>query len=384
MPRAPIYGFTKEDGEFKIKLLVEDGDDSWALNEAQRIKNDVPDAFAVGVVGRAFSAKHEEKKKFQAGAPLAPGFSIGHINGWPGTLGVLVQSNEEDGLCTGFVSASHVLSLNGEARGDKNDVVIYPAWPDDERMSVHRVGLLRAFNYLAYYQNDDSPYNLYDVALVQLDESIKVSGNQVPDPNRINPEDPAGSKITLQEVKPADMLWEHLGEAVYKVGRTTGFTKGILDVVNIAGQAIDIGDKTYIYNDIAAVKFDETPFSRPGDSGSVVYTADGKALGLIIGGSQEFHLHISLGNLSERCESKFIPWMNEAHLSKRDELKTLLAAKGLKEASVGLGRMNGEFVLIVSTNNGQDGGERSEIPDRFKGIDVIVRTLGSINFERGT
>jgi hypothetical protein len=46
--------------------------------------------------------------------------------------------------------------------------------------------------------------------------------------------------------------------------------------------------KIYVYTDVIAVRrLESSPFSSPGDSGSLVYTEDGLALGLIIGATDE-------------------------------------------------------------------------------------------------
>jgi hypothetical protein len=296
------YGMTREDGRFRLKLLVED-DSNPAFAEAREILETRPEALAIAVCGQAYSkqAKGEERQDFDPRADLVPGLSICHINGWPGTLGAIVEVSEEGRSWTGIVSAAHVLSRNNRALRGENEVVVYP---DDERVMRHRIGLLHDYTYLAHYQDDDDPYNTKDVALVKLDGNRSHLGNLVPDPGN-----PAADKMPLTDVVPADQLWKHLGNPVFKVGRTTGFTEGILDVVNIVGQAIRISDRTFIYNEIAAARpaISSSQFSSPGDSGSVVYAADGSALGLIIGGSSEYTFIAPLETCLQAVEARLLP-----------------------------------------------------------------------------
>jgi hypothetical protein len=73
----------------------------------------------------------------------------------------------------------------------------------------------------------------------------------------------------------------NVGAAVQKVGRTSGYTVGRIIAVNAT---IDVG-----YSGARSARFHGqivmTPLSLPGDSGSLITTLDGVAVGLLSSGS---------------------------------------------------------------------------------------------------
>jgi hypothetical protein len=86
-----------------------------------------------------------------------------------------------------------------------------------------------------------------------------------------------------------DALIERSGEKVYKIGRSTDLTEGILDIVGLQRQVIRLPDnRLYLYTDVITVeRAGRKPFSESGDSGALVYTADGYGIGFIIGGTED-------------------------------------------------------------------------------------------------
>jgi hypothetical protein len=78
-----------------------------------------------------------------------------------------------------------------------------------------------------------------------------------------------------------------VGEVVSKLGRTSGLTDGRVTAVDIDNLVIryDIGNLRFD-NQIEVEGLGPSPFSRPGDSGALVYTKAGReAVGLIFAGS---------------------------------------------------------------------------------------------------
>lgn len=77
-----------------------------------------------------------------------------------------------------------------------------------------------------------------------------------------------------------------LGMVVQKSGRTTGHTMGTVDLLNVA---ITVGygaSRTARFVNQFRVFNPQSPFSAPGDSGSLVTTApDNEAVGLLFAGS---------------------------------------------------------------------------------------------------
>jgi hypothetical protein len=62
-----------------------------------------------------------------------------------------------------------------------------------------------------------------------------------------------------------DESFDRSGNTVYKIGRTTDITSGILDIVGLQRQTIKLPDgHLYVYTDVLTVKGDgQRPFSEP-------------------------------------------------------------------------------------------------------------------------
>lgn len=285
LDRRLSLGLAKE-GEKLVAALLCEKEDSAAQESANELKQNHKGSVVVKVTGKAYSSKPSDVIAMEPLPRLVPGASIGHFKGFPGSIGGFVTFKSKSKTVTGIISASHVLAMNNTAK--KGEAILHPGSPDGPRVLENKIGTLANYTYLVHYQDEDDdsdPLNTEDIALVKPDDPDRVpSTNMVP-----NPKDPT-SRIKLKECFPAERLFEHVGEEVFKQGRTTGFTSGILDVASVMNYPIQLPDgKVYAYKDLAVVKNSGSKqFSQPGDSGSMVYTADGKALGLVVGGSPDY------------------------------------------------------------------------------------------------
>lgn len=220
---------------------------------------------------------------------LEPGHSIGHQNGYAGTLGCLVEVNTHEGIMPGFLSSAHVLSmLNTAVAGDEDygDPIIHPGVPDGPKTAANRVGYLYNYTYLTHYQKrrgSVSSPNDVDVALVVADEH-KVGANYVPHI------DGSSARKRLGDVVPLEGLVDYKEADVYKIGRTTGLTKGSFVGIEVRDSPVKLPDgRVYLYSYLLVIKAQRNhAFSQAGDSGSVVYASDYKPLGLIVGGNDQF------------------------------------------------------------------------------------------------
>jgi len=202
--------------------------------------------------------------------------------------GCVVRSTRRNEDWTGVTSASHVLSINNTA--DEGDIIIAPGHPDGPKSNKARCGSLDRFIYLTHYSQLDRPgvnsICCPDVALVHLDPNTK---HTIPEATWVvDPKSP-GKRLPIKGMLDKDTLVERSGERVYKVGRSTDFTEGTLDIVGLQRQAIQLPDgRLYLYTDIITVeRVGRKSFSQAGDSGALVYTADGYGLGFIIGGTED-------------------------------------------------------------------------------------------------
>ncbi|MBN0039040.1 hypothetical protein JN535_02475 [Cellulosimicrobium cellulans] len=199
--------------------------------------------------------------------PLRPGVSIAHVDVTAGTLGAFVRVAEPpvagaDAASVYALSNWHVLAGSPSAR--VGDVVVQPGPADGGGAPDDRVGTLAALVPL-----EAGVTQTVDAAVALLDDPA------------VDPEYPVG-RITKTAVALG-------GEAVGKSGRTTGVTTGRVTAIELDDVVVGYGDG------LGALRFDDQievestgdgPFSRGGDSGSLVYREDGVALGLLFAGSE--------------------------------------------------------------------------------------------------
>ena len=85
--------------------------------------------------------------------------------------------------------------------------------------------------------------------------------------------------------RPCGVGTPELGEPVFKVGRTTGLTRGVVDRVNVLYSVpYDHGD-CWFEDLFSVVTSNGVDFAAGGDSGSAVLRSDGTVLGLVFAGA---------------------------------------------------------------------------------------------------
>jgi hypothetical protein len=190
--------------------------------------------------------------------PLRPGISIAHADVTAGTLGAFVH---KDGVLHAL-SNYHVLA--GTPQAAVGDLVLQPGPADGGRASRDRVGTLAAR--IDLHPDRDATV---DCAIALLDEQ------------EVDLRYPVG-RITTTAVALG-------GEEVAKIGRTTSVTHGRVTAIEldnvVVGYGEELGEISFD-NQIEVESTGSGPFSRGGDSGSLVYREDGVALGLLFAGSE--------------------------------------------------------------------------------------------------
>ncbi len=139
--------------------------------------------------------------------PLRIGGSIGHVDITAGTLGCFVTKN---GAVDYVLSNNHVLA--NENAGKVGDRIIQPGDFDGGRNPADTIGRLAAFTRLKKLKN------LVDCAIASLDEGTEYYFNDL---ETLGP-------ITGVRTEPLDE-----GDIVFKVGRTTGVTKGRVSAIEV-------------------------------------------------------------------------------------------------------------------------------------------------------
>ena len=211
--------------------------------------------------------------------PLHIGLSVGHGDGDPGTLGAFV-SDDAGNNC--ILSNNHVLALMGKAR--LNDRVYQPGGSDGVGVAGEEIGSLSNYIVIGKNRRDSS-----DAAFAVLDAGIENESNVIPRGYGF----PSEGRM-VREVTPVESLLSllKLNTPVCKIGRTTGFTMGRITAVELDNIAVETSIGTIRFNKLIEISWESNnkPFTKPGDSGSMVFTKDGFfAIGLhFAGGFKKF------------------------------------------------------------------------------------------------
>jgi hypothetical protein len=225
------------------------------------------DVQLIGRIDKRMPATAARAPWYRANArPLTIGSSVGHVGVTAGTLGAFVKR----GGRILMLSNAHVLANENE--GKLGDAVLQRAYDDGGRPPRDRVGTLAAAVRLK-----SRGTNVVDAALAVIAAGIE--------------HDPA---LLRGLVQGRDRRLAGLGEdfldegtTVYKVGRTTGVTKGRVTAFDL--------DNVVVNYDLGNVRFDgqveiegtgKRPFSDGGDSGSLIVDEDMQAVALLFAGGE--------------------------------------------------------------------------------------------------
>ncbi len=188
--------------------------------------------------------------------PLVPGCSICHEADTAGTLGAVLDRDGERFL----LSNAHVLARGGLA--SPGDLVLQPG-PADGGTAQDRIGVLE---WAVPFSSAGG--NRVDAAIARPDAGIEVDLTGAP-----------------TATVPLDG-----DELVEKLGRTTGLTSGRVTAIEVDDVVVDFGEGVGLLGFDGQVEVSGTgdgPFSRGGDSGSLVREAGGgRAVGLLFAGSE--------------------------------------------------------------------------------------------------
>lgn len=209
--------------------------------------------------------------------PLHIGVSVGHGEGDAGTLGAFV-SDDKGNDC--ILSNNHVLALMGTAR--LRDRIYQPAGGDGAGVAEEEIGFLSNYIIIARNRRDSN-----DAAFAELNDHIEHESNIIPTGYRF----PSEGQM-IREVQSVDELLSLLKKdtPVCKIGRTTGFTVGGVTAVALDNIPVETSIGTMLFNNVIEIGWESSkrPFTKPGDSGSMVFTRDGFfAIGLHFAGGEK-------------------------------------------------------------------------------------------------
>lgn len=224
--------------------------------EIQGIETDIIET------GHFHFASNEER-------PAKPGMSIGAIDangsaGTFGTFGALVSRNDESFL----LSCNHVLADLG--RFGPGTAIVQPAPKDGGGEPQSTIAsLIQAFPL-----RTDQP-NLIDAAIAKVGDLSQVGSDILP---------PIGALRAPTPIPAAKLM------RVEKVGRTTGFTEGLViaTAANFPVDSSGSGVDGVLFANQILIQAEDGVFSAVGDSGALVIATDtGRATGLIVANSNK-------------------------------------------------------------------------------------------------
>jgi hypothetical protein len=199
--------------------------------------------------------------------PAKSGISIGHVDISAGTLGGLVRDNQSGK--TVILSNNHVLADSND--GVAGDSIVQPGPADGGTDPADLIATLTRF----------VPIDFTSGAQNRVDAAIATPGS---------PKDVLWNTLDIGPGVPADkriLGAADVGLPVHKTGRTTEHTHGNVQAVFATVQVkYDLFRKATFVDQIIVSQPGAQPFSEGGDSGSLVYDAENKCVGLLFAGSE--------------------------------------------------------------------------------------------------
>ncbi|MEU0427147.1 hypothetical protein ABZ235_26675 [Streptomyces canus] len=206
--------------------------------------------------------------------PLRPGMSIGHPAITAGTLGAFVTRGDQSGVYV--LSNNHVLANCGNCIAGL-DEVLQPGPDDGGVTTVSRIGAVADVVPLGHIAGDVS----IDAALGLLDEDKAAQCSWGPLQGLRDPVHLTGEAIGMEDIR------------VAMYGRTTKTSEGRVIGVETSTdiEYLQEGTKrveTFV-NQLVVEGDGGEPFSRAGDSGSLVYRPDSmEPVGLVVAGNDKY------------------------------------------------------------------------------------------------
>ncbi len=263
-PDAPDYALSlgisvKPEGDFGVAVRIQSAKASRTIAgylSARFGQRDDVDFRIIGSV-RSFKPWYRDVAR-----PLCIGPSVGHHAITAGTLGGFVSVHGQSGEY--MLSNNHVLA--NVDRASRGDMVLQPGPSDNLAPQQLIAGRFETAVLL-----NENTMNAVDCAIARVESGIDI--------------EPSNLWNVGQLVGTTD-LEESLSNIVFKVGRTTGLTWGRITAIELDPIEIDMGVGIHAFdNQIEIEGTGRSPFSRPGDSGSLVVDPQLRAIGLLFAGS---------------------------------------------------------------------------------------------------
>ena len=210
----------------------------------------------VEIVGEIKAAAYNTRAKFRPVIPAGVSVGNGRENS-AGTIGAVVMKN---GIRY-MLSNNHVLARQNNAR--IGEQIVQPGRADTRGVPTETIAILSAYKPVSFTQN-----NQIDAAIARYTGYHSYS-------------------VIDQAFKPSQVIASaRAGQAVMKMGRTTGLTKGTVQSTNVTIK-VDFDGRTAVFQNQIYVKGDLGDFLKAGDSGSLLVTQQGAhPIGLLFAGGE--------------------------------------------------------------------------------------------------
>jgi hypothetical protein len=238
--------------------------------------------------------------------PVRPGTSVGNISGATGTISCIVKRGGQSFI----LSNNHILAMLNE--GKPGDVIVQPGAADGGN-SADQVATLTQFAPITFSADTEvgttaaaaaqstQPQGCA-VVVAQLFSSLVESLSNIRKPTTALPPPPAEASGNMVDAAiaapirdglldpaivdigapPQGIAEAKLGMQVFKSGRTSGVTEGIITQVDVVVN-VKYDTRTARFSNQIMI----TPCSQPGDSGSLVLDFQRNAVGLVFSGSDQ-------------------------------------------------------------------------------------------------
>jgi hypothetical protein len=283
--------------EISVVVLVDKKEPAGKLRKQDIVPmshdNFVTDVQEVGTIRLLGSSDGEEDRQKRL-RPAVPGCSIGHYLSTAGTFGALVRDQNSGRML--ILSNNHVLANSSDGRDGRahREDPIYQPGPFDGGDETDMLARLETFAPLRREENQPAcslssrlskilnilPFlrkQGYQIRLVKIEEKGNLLDAALARP--LNEEEVGTEVMGLGQVRGMDLA--RLGETVYKSGRTTGVTAGLVKVLEASVWVqVSHNSRVLMHEQIITENM-----GKPGDSGSLVLNSENKAVGLLMAGS---------------------------------------------------------------------------------------------------
>lgn len=275
IPRSVALGVARHQDEYKLAVRVQRPSlvQSPLMAQLTRQARGEIDVRMIGRIDKRARAARSTRRVVAAAVvpwyqkntrPLSIGASVGHVDVTAGTIGAFVSR----GKTVYLLSNNHVLANEDQAHA--GDRILQRAAYDGGREPSERVARLRSWIKLK-----KTAANFVDAAIAEIDAGIPYDASRLRGLAQ-------GKDRTLTGVGTAAV---DEGDAVFKIGRTTGATAGRITAFDL--------DNVVVNYEIGNLRFDgqieiegtgNAPFSDGGDSGSLIVNAGMEAAALLFAG----------------------------------------------------------------------------------------------------